>query len=269
MEENTTISKVSIEDYNSICNAVMDYILSFKNSDDAICRNFILKREHTHNVVGYAEVISRSLELEHETILVAQLTALLHDIGRFRQFEEYQTFNDAESINHAVLGVKIIEENKWLSVLSSDIQEIIREVVLLHNQIEVPKTTPENIALIAKIIRDADKIDILDLSTKDYTAPAKDRNNAITLGLEESSKVSKAVVKSLMAGKLPNRKDLTTVTEFKLMQMAFVFDLNFRESFAVINKKGYVKKIFDTLPKSDQVFEIYRKIRIFIENNLL
>jgi len=267
MEENTTLSNILVEDYNEICNQVMDYMLDFSSDDAEIQKNFTLKRDHIHRVIGYTEVISRSLECNDETILIAQLAALMHDIGRFMQFEKYQTFNDSVSLDHSELAVTIINEKGWLKKIDPEIQTIIKEAVLLHNKISIPKNTKKEIELIAKILRDADKVDILDLSTKDYGKTVK--NKAITLNLEISSNVSKQVAKSLSAEKLPAKKDMTTVTEFKLMQMAFVFDINFKETFSIINKKGYIKKIFETLPKTDQVFEVYRKAKIHVENHLI
>lgn len=269
MEENTTLSRVSVEDYNSICNEVMEYMLQFESQDANIQQNYNLKRDHIHRVVEYTELLSKSIEVEQETIFTAQLAALLHDIGRFEQFKKYQTFNDLTSEDHAELGIKVIDEMKWLKSLNEEIQNTILAAISLHNKISIPKNTPEHIALIAKIIRDADKIDILDLAIKEYSTQNRNKNKSFALDLEISSNVSKLVAKSLMAEKLPEKKDLISTTDFKLMQMAYVYDLNLKESFSIVNKKGYLKKLFDTLPKTDQVFELYRKAKIFVENQLI
>ena len=61
---------------------------------------------------------------------------------------------------------------------------------------------------------------------------------------------------------------MKTVTDFKLVQMAFVYDLNFKESFSIVGKRQYLKHIFDTMPKNDRVFEMYRRVKIHVENHL-
>lgn len=269
MEENTTIVKLSTETYSTICNSVLDYINSFTSENDQIQNNFDLKKEHIHRVIGYTEVLARNLELDQEIVLAAQLAALLHDVGRFKQFQEYQTFSDYESVDHAKLGHEIILENEWLLPISDDIKSDILLAVQLHNKIEVPKNISSQAKLITKIIRDADKIDILDMAVREYALQNDSRNPSFTLDLEDSFQISKQIAKSLLSEKLPDRKHMKTITDFKLVQMAFVFDINFKPSFQIIDKKGLLKKLFEALPKSDQVFDFYRKAKIHVENQLI
>lgn len=265
IEKLTTI--ISVETYNSICNKVLDYMLSFESDDKVIQQNYILKREHINRVIGYTEVLTRSLELDADMVQIAQLTALLHDIGRFEQFKQYQTFNDLISLDHAELGVGLIDVKEWLKELPEDIQIKIKKAVLFHNKPSIPKTENEDIILLSKIIRDADKIDILDISIREFSS--QNKNQFFSLELENSSAISKPLVKSILAGKLPDKKNMKTITDFKLIQMSYVFDINFKKSFSIINEKKYLKLLFDSLPKSDEVFEIYRKSKIHIENHLL
>lgn len=269
MEDKTKETIISINVYNTVGNAVMDYILSFSSDDPTIQQNYILKRDHIHRVVGYAEVLSRSIECNEEIIMETQLAALMHDIGRFEQYQKYQTFNDNLSVDHAELATKIIKEKGWLSNLPEEIQTNIIKAILYHNKLALPKNEDPDIILISKLLRDADKLDILEIAIKEYSPQNKNRNNSFTLDLEASSTVSKPIIKSLGAEKLPDKNDLKTITDFKLLQMAYVYDLNFRESFSMINKKGTLKQLFDTMPKTDQVFDLYRKAKIHVENQLI
>jgi len=262
-------SVISTEDYNAICNEVIDYILSFTTVDETIQKNFILKREHTNRVSGYSEVLSRSLELDQDDVLTAQLIALLHDIGRFNQLAQYNTFNDSQSGDHAKMALDIIRENKWLDNLPDVIQEYINKAILYHNKLFIPKNENKKIVLHSKIIRDADKIDILDIAIKEYVKKPADRNQKFTLDLEEKPQTTKSIVKAVISGKLPDKKNLKTVNDFKLMQMAYVYDMNFKKTFSVINQKQYLKRLFDTMPKNDDVFEAYRKTKIHVENQLM
>lgn len=269
MEDNTTISTISIDNYNSVCNAVTDYMLSFSSSDPLIQQNFILKRDHIQRVIGYVELLAKSIECDEVTTLSAQLAALLHDIGRFEQFEKYQTFNDATSEDHAELAVRIIEDKKWLSELPLEIQTSIIKAILNHNKLALAKTDDHRTVLISQLLRDADKLDIFDIAIKEYSPQNKNKNQSISLDLENSSTISKLVAKSFVAEKLPNKSDLRTVTDFKLMQMAYVYDLNFRESFSIVNKRGFLKHLFESMPKTDQIFDLYRKAKIHVENQLI
>jgi len=269
MEDKTIISAISLNSYNSICNDVIDYMLSFQSSDPLIHLNYALKREHIHRVVNYSELLAKSIECEDDVLLLSKLAALLHDIGRFDQFQKYQTFNDFISEDHAEIAVQLINAHKWLKDLSEENQTNLIKAVSFHNKIAIPKNERPEVTLLSQILRDADKLDILDLAVKEYSNQNKNRNNSFTLDLENSSTISKLIAKSFIAEKLPNKSDMKTITDFKLIQMAFVFDLNLRESFSIVNKKGYLKQLFETMPKSDQIFELYRKAKIHVENRLI
>lgn len=258
---------ISIDTYNHICNKVLDYMLSFESEDDNIQQNYTLKREHTNRVIGYTEVLTRSLELDMDMVLTAQLAALLHDIGRFEQYKQYQTFNDSESLDHAELGVGLIEVKEWLKNLPEDIQLNIKNAVLFHNKQSIPKTDNEELFLLSKIIRDADKLDIFAFTIKESLQ--KNKNHLLTSELENSSAIAFPIIKSILAGKIPDKKEMKTTADFKLILMSYVFDINFKKTYLIINEKKYLKILFDMLPKNDKVFEIYRKTKIHIENHLL
>jgi HD superfamily phosphohydrolase YqeK len=258
-----------IDLYLNIRQTVTEYVLGFESDDERIKQNFDLKKNHIQRVIDNVTTLAQSLNWETEKVRVAQLIALLHDIGRFEQFKQYQTFADSVSEDHAELGIKIIVENGWLNNLEENLQKLILRAVSNHNKLVIPKTDSEEIVLFSKIIRDADKIDIYDICIKEYQSRSTKKNNSLTLDLKNSPAISSEVAKSILSSKLPDKKHLITVTDFKLMQMAYVFDVNFKTTFEIISQRQYLQKIFDTLSKSDQVFELYRKTKIHVENQLL
>lgn len=269
MENDNLVSLISTKTYNAICNEVFDYMQSYNSNDPVIQQNYTLKSEHINRVIGYTEVLTRDLELENDYVLQSQIIALLHDVGRFEQFKQFQTFNDSLSIDHAELGIEIIEKKGWLSELTISIQTNIKKAISYHNKIAIPKNESDEVTLLSKIIRDADKIDILDMAIREYSPQNKDKNQFFSLELDSRQMVSKPIAKAIMAGKLPDKRELKTVTDFRLLQMAFVFDIYFKKTYSIINNKQYLKQLFETLPKLDQVFEIYRKAKIHVENQLI
>jgi hypothetical protein len=257
------------EYYEKIYQSSQEYIQSFTSDDESVKTNYRLKAEHIGHVVENVEMIAADLGMEESQLFVAKTIALLHDIGRFEQFQKYQTFNDSASVDHAELALQIIESHGWLGECEPKEAEIIKAAIVNHNKHSISKTVEGEKLVFCKIIRDADKLDILDLAVKEYSTGNRKRNSAFTLELEDSQRITPSVSKSLLAGKLPDKKELNTVADFKLMQIAYVFDIYFKKSFAIINKKQYLRHIFDTLPKSDLVFEMYRKAKIHIENHLM
>ncbi|MBN2806027.1 MAG: HD domain-containing protein [Prolixibacteraceae bacterium] len=255
--------------WQPIHHAVNQYISTFHSNDVNIQLNFDLKREHISRVIQNAEMIALSIDCDETVRESARLAALLHDAGRFIQFQQYQTYNDEQSEDHAIIALRLIDQNNWLAEIPEELRHPIIKAVEYHNKLAVPKNETAEVMLLSNILRDADKLDILDQAVKEYSLQNKNRNSAFSLDLEPSPMVSKAIAKSLASKKLPSKSDMKTITDFKLVQMAFVYDLHFKLSYSLINKKGILKQLFDTMPKSDQVFELYRKARIHVENQLI
>jgi HD superfamily phosphodiesterase len=258
---------VTNEEYILIQDNVTDYILSFQSDEEAVILNYKLKKEHINRVVVNAEILAKHLNCEESYILIAKLVALLHDIGRFEQFRDYQTFNDYISKDHSEIGLKVIEENNLIANLQPEVQEVIKKAVSFHNKIAVPKDENKEVTFFSNIIRDADKLDILEMAISEYSSKNNSKNSAFSLELKDSIEISKPIEKSVLEGKLPDRKEMKTITDFKLVQMAFVYDLNFKESFSIVGKRQYLKHLFDTMPKNDRVFEMYRRAKIHVENH--
>ena len=88
---------------------------------------------------------------------------------------KYKTFKDSESENHALLGVKILKKTGVFSRLSLKENDIILKAVEYHNLIEIPGCAESSKELLfySKLIRDADKLDILKLICEDYKERGK------------------------------------------------------------------------------------------------
>ena len=75
----------------------------------------VLKIDHTLRVVELCEEIAKSLNLNDNDIELAKTCGLLHDIARFEQFKQYQTYADKKSIDHGDLGYEILTENNYIN----------------------------------------------------------------------------------------------------------------------------------------------------------
>ena len=129
--------------------------------DDAqIVDGIILKEKHTWMVVKNCERLANHLNLNEHDKILAQMIGLFHDVGRFYQFTVYRTFNDALSENHAKLGLKVIKDLPFMEKLSPDDFATLKFAIANHNAREIATTDNKRFLLFAKLIRDADKIDI-------------------------------------------------------------------------------------------------------------
>ena len=135
-----------------------EYVKNY-NPEDAKIK---IKIAHIERVAEIARKLAEELNLGQEDIEIAELIGLLHDIGRFEQIKNYNTFLDRDSINHAEYGVKVLFEDGLIRkfVEEDKYDRIIKLAILNHNKKEIEQGLSEREELHAKIIRDADKTDI-------------------------------------------------------------------------------------------------------------
>lgn len=140
-----------------------DEFMKYTNNYDIENENIERKIYHSLRVMEISKKIATNMGLENEKIELATLIGLLHDIGRFEQFKIYQTYSDLESIDHGDLGADILKQNNFIRnfIKEAKYDEIILKSVQNHNKYKIADDLNKEEKLFCKIVRDADKIDIL------------------------------------------------------------------------------------------------------------
>lgn len=257
-----------MERYDIINNWFETFVSSYVVEDEDFNDKMILKKDHSYRVVSNIRKLAESLELSELDSEIVSCIALLHDVGRFAQLKKYNTFSDDKSEDHALLGVQILQENDVLKSFTEKEQENIIIAITHHNKFAAPVVEDITTDLYIKILRDADKLDILKLVVDYYTEMKFSKDKLIELELPDKPTVSKKIYEALMKEKSAEYKYLQTLADFKLLQMAWVFDINYKKSYKIINEHSYIKHIYDSMSKTDEVIDIYRKVKIFLENNI-
>lgn len=246
------------------------YVDSFSNLTESQVRNFAIKKDHLLRVAEIAEFISFELELNKSDASIAKLAALFHDIGRFLQLGEYNTFDDSKSGDHAGFSVEIIKKEGFLQKLGCDCdsEEVILSAIFAHNKFKIPENLNKKELLHAKILRDADKLDILEVLTCYYSQCNIKPNHALSWELPKADRVSENVESAVLSGKVVQKKYVFSDIDVKIMQLSWIYDLNFKCSIEYAFRKRFFEKIYDSLPKNDNIVDIYRKIKEFGENKI-
>lgn len=245
------------------------YYQSFKSEDSLIQKNIDLKKRHTLRVINLMEELGGHLFINKEQHAVGEIIARYHDIGRFAQFTQYQTFNDAESEDHALLSAKVTEDANFFSKINETTQRIILNAIKEHNKIRLQKTGEEQADMFAMLIRDADKLDVLEMFTGKTMQHGEQEIQDITYNLPVSNKASEKIIKCILQEKPAKKEDMQSIVDFKLMMMSWVFDLNFKASFNILNGNRLIEKIYNSLPKQDGIIDAYRVIKLHIENKFV
>ena len=248
---------------------LINYCDTFKSLTEQQQENFNIKKNHSIRVAQNALLISNKLQLSDELNKTAYLTGLLHDIGRFPQLAKYNTFDDKNSVDHAELAIEVLEKDNPFELLNFENIEILLTAILNHNKLTVQDGLDDDKLLHTKIIRDADKLDIYKVLTDYYSNRNGKPNHTLTWNLQKGTKVSKEVASEVMSGYLVSKKNVISEIDVKIMQLSWVYDLNFSQSYEILMKNRYLEVIFNSLSKSDLVIEIYRKVKVFAENRIM
>lgn len=246
-----------------------NYYNSFLELSDNQQLNFRIKKEHSLRVAEIALYLSKKLEWTEEEQKTAFLIGLLHDIGRFKQLVEFDTFNDDKSVDHGDIAIDILKEKNPWELLKVENKELIYIAISNHNKFRIEDGITGQELLYAKLIRDADKMDIFKVLTEYYSKRNSFANHTLTWELQKGTVVSPAVAKEVLGGKLVTKKNVLSEIDIKIMQLSWVYDLNFRPSVEYLVTNRYLENIYNSLPKNDLVIEIYRKIKVFAENRIM
>jgi hypothetical protein len=236
------------------------YVATFASENRELQKNFDLKRDHTGRVCKEILLVGRQLGLSTEQLRLAEITALFHDLGRFEQYARYGTFADSRSVNHARLGVEILRDHNVLAVLDDSMRHLVLCTIGWHNRAALPAEADATCLFFARLLRDADKLDIWRVVTDYYRQDNPTPNAALELGLPNTPAISDAVLADLLAGRIVDIKEVRTLNDLKLLQLGWVYDLNFPPSFRRLRDQGYLDLIRTALPETETVAEIFAAI---------
>ena len=148
--------KINIEEAKE---EFIKYTENFNTKDKNVKR----KQQHSIRVMKIAEQIATNLKLSEEQIQLATLIGLLHDIGRFKQYTDIGLGDNLEGFDHGDYGAKVLFEEGLIRkfIETNKYDEIIKKSIKNHNKFSIEAGLTQEELLFAKLIRDADKIDIL------------------------------------------------------------------------------------------------------------
>lgn len=201
-------------------------------------KNIKGKQLHSLRVMENSKKIAESINLSEEEVEVATLIGLLHDIARFEQYTKYHTYNDLNSIDHGNFGVQILEKDLRNYIETNKYDNIIKEAIRNHNKYQISEEITDEEKLFVKIIRDADKIDILYEAVTQFWIGEEQQIEKLKISEDEIRKFKKL---KLMKNK--KEQQVKNTIEDIIRTIALIFDINFEISFQILKEKDYINKI--------------------------
>lgn len=248
----------------------LDYTAQFFSSDPFIQKNFDLKTEHTKRVCQNILLLAKAQGIGEEKCRLAETIALFHDLGRFEQFLKYKTFYDSESENHALLSLKILEKAEILASFPLAEKNIILKAIEYHNLIEIPileydesLEDSRELLFYSRLIRDADKLDILKLVSQD--CKEKERNPALEYSLPDTPGCAQAIIADILENRMAKIGDVKNRNDMKLLRLSWVFDINFLATFVILKQEGYLDIILSSISDVEEICLIKTHIKKYLD----
>lgn len=218
-----------------------NYAKSFLSDRANFDCNIELKRTHSFRVMSLAAKFARSEKADAGDLQLAVAAGLLHDYGRFEQYKRFETFADARSVDHGELGAELLKKHNVLHNFPPREAEWIIAAVRCHNMRELPNELSGKTLWLTQIVRDADKIDIIELVLSYYASNLD--NPQVTLGLSPERRLSPAIVRAAIQGKAPDYRDLRTFYDFAVTKLSWFAGLYFDWSRREFLRRAYPERI--------------------------
>lgn len=240
------------------------YVKTFYEDDEEVMLGIKTKELHTGYVTSYARELARHLQLPEHDVLLAELVGLFHDVGRFRQWKLYRTFSDAMSEDHAALGLQVIKELDFYDELAEEDKDILLFAIFNHNKKDIATAPGKKHLLFARIIRDADKLDIFRV-LEPYLTGKKIQTFSKIQFEDEKMLFAPGFIDKFVRGEQVDYDEIRTNNDRILVRLMWAYDINFAWTMIRIREKGYLPRVMEHLPQLDKVKQGYERLSRYVD----
>jgi hypothetical protein len=233
-----------------------EYVDDFRGPDKKLPSLLQLKLEHSLRVAEDARGMAVDLGWSEADVNTAEAIGILHDVGRFSQYVEFKTLSDRHSINHAERSWEVVDQEIVLSGVSTTDCQRIKDAILYHNQIEVPASVPGDSLPFVRLIRDADKLDIFMVFHEMASNDRLEEHPELLFGVPIEGPASPELVAMIRTRRNIPFSMIKSLTDFKLIQMSWVYDIHYPAAFERIDQRNVIGKLESLLPPSPEAREV-------------
>jgi hypothetical protein len=243
-----------------------DYVAKFYGNDDYVNANLKLKEDHSRRTCDEMLYLAEQLGLDANQKRLAEVIALLHDVGRFEQFVKYQTYNDPRSVDHCRLSLEVLRDEQVLEPLEDSETELIARAIEYHGREELPEGLEDEVLLFSKLIRDADKLDVFYVVLSNYRQYRENPEQFLMeVELPDEPGYSSEVVQDILGGRRINYNRLRTLNDMKLLQLGWVYDVNFTVTLKRIKQRRYLEMMVELLPDTEDINKVRKCIFRYVD----
>ena len=262
--ENAKINRVYVDRVH-VKKTFAEYTAAY-NADDPKIK---LKIDHTYRVAALCERIAKAAGMCAYDVELAWLSGMLHDVGRFEQIKRYNTFSDADSVDHAKFGADLLFKDGLISTflngmvkctgykpgaledryssdgvflydrLNKSDMEMLELAIRCHNMYRIPQGLNRREQAFCNVLRDADKVDIFKVN---IDTPLEEIYNTTTEELMKSD-ITDEVLEAFDEEHCILKAIRRTPADTVIGHVSLAYELVYDESVRITVEQGYLAKL--------------------------
>ena len=222
-----------------------DYVTS--NYD---INNKLINEKYLHSMRVSALMLDLALRLNlsDSDVRLAFQIGLFHDLGRFREAVRSSKFNNL-IFDHGAYSNKILFNDGFINEfdINEDDYLTIKKAVYFHNKKDLDNNLSQREELFSKMIRDTDKLDIIDtIIKKGVLSFTKKHNGVVLANYFNNDKI--------------DLKNLKSSTDRVILYLSFLKDLYFDETREIAQERRDLNKIITGVPVSIENEELFNHL---------
>ena len=227
-----------------------------------------LKLDHSLRVAADCAEIARESGWSQGRINLAEASGLLHDVGRFRQMRDYGTFWDNRSVDHAELGFRIIRSAQMLPAFDPHETRCLLAAVRFHNKAQLPERLKSDVAGLLRLLRDADKLDILLVAIETMETPEPDSHPDLVLGISRTRRPSAELIREVRNNRSAPYNRIKSLADLSLVRLAWVYHMNCPASLRRVRDRRLLERLLACTPHAELLRPVFNEAREFVRAQL-
>lgn len=224
----------------------------------------LIKWGHTLRVADEIERLARNDGTWSDgRVRLARAAALLHDVGRFPQWTRWGTFNDAISADHAELSLRTVAEAGVLEGLDAGVRRALEVAIAHHNKHHLPAGLAGLEQSLARMLRDADKIDIWFVILEQL--PCSGSSIDPTADAPRGAAYSEQLLRDVIEGRSPSMSAVRSQTDRLLFRLGWFYDLTYPTACARALERRYPQRLCSHLQGVPDADVVQRRLLAHLE----
>ena len=260
---------MNYSDYQQLKHRFTLYTDSFKDNDtEKLPYPLQLKVDHSHRVADDSRLLAEHMHYSPNDKTIAIACGLIHDIGRFEQYRQYQSFVDRTSVDHGECGFEALEENNILQGIDPAEALIIRNGVRYHNKKMIPETIESNSIPWLHLLRDADKLDIFFI-VKDLIINERFKEyQQLVAPIDFDAPPSPEVLHDLTDRQFVSYNHIKSLPDIFLLLLSWIHDLHYPASLQILKERSIIGFISERLKPFPETQEHIGRTLEYIKNRI-